>query len=243
MWAEHCHRLEPLPLLSAQWQRLLLDCGGQIFFTHNIYLFSMVFVNSLRSVGGVFDKRVGMLFPIPASGIRNVHRRGDYSLTSFVHEIASLSSKTVTKNMRVGFFKNQKIKERPQNAPERGSTITADTAERSFLPVILAGISCFLSSFFSRCVRLTLKSAFQIARMMKVYLRWSFGSGFPPVRWTHQHSEMEDNPEALTFFAILTVDPPSLTMINPDAFIELTPASNGLTLPPILTAVVDALSG
>ena len=69
MWAEHCHRLEPLTLLSAHWQMPSLEHGWQIFFTHTEYIFSKVFVSSLRSVGpafgginSVFDKRVGMLF-------------------------------------------------------------------------------------------------------------------------------------------------------------------------------------
>ena len=66
MWAEHCHRLELLHLLSAQWQRPLLEWRGLIFF------------------GGFFDKRDGMLFAarsLPAGGTEagnedgNVHRR------------------------------------------------------------------------------------------------------------------------------------------------------------------------
>jgi len=44
--------------------------------------------------GGVFDKRVGMLFAARRNEDGNVHRRDGVS-------------KTVTKNMREGFFKNQ----------------------------------------------------------------------------------------------------------------------------------------
>jgi len=124
-----------------------LKVGWQIFF------------------GGVFDKRVGMLFAARRNEDGNVHRRDGVS-------------KTVTKNMRAGFFKNQKIKERPNlsadkagNAPFRGKNITADlpdgearTADRSFRSLILTGMSCFLSALFYRLARLTLKSAFQTAR-------------------------------------------------------------------------------
>ena len=55
MWAEYINKLGLLTLLSAQWQRPSLERGGQIFFTHTIYLFSKVFVSSLYSVGGVFE--------------------------------------------------------------------------------------------------------------------------------------------------------------------------------------------
>jgi len=83
IWAEHCHRLESLPLLSAQWQGPSLERWRQIFF------------------GGVFDKRVRMLFaarsPEFISGEDgNVHRRDGVS-------------KTVTKNMWVGFFRDFRI--------------------------------------------------------------------------------------------------------------------------------------
>ena len=75
MWAEHCHRLEPLTLLSAQWHFRTIERGWQVFFTHIVCLISKVFsalnagqaVSSLRSVGpafgginSVFDKRYGM---------------------------------------------------------------------------------------------------------------------------------------------------------------------------------------
>ncbi len=85
MWAEHCHRLEPLTLLSAQLQLTLLECGWQMFF------------------GGVFDKRVGILFAACSPGISlgedgNVYRWDGVS-------------KTVTKNMWGGFFKNKPPKE------------------------------------------------------------------------------------------------------------------------------------
>jgi len=145
MWAEQYRRLEPLTLLSAQWQLSSLECGGQILF------------------GRVFEKRVGMLFAASRNEDGNVHRRDRVS-------------KTVTKNMWDGHFKDQ-IKERPNlsadkagNAPFRGKTITADSAERSFHPMNLAGMSCLLSALFSRCARLTLKSAFQNARTTCFYV-------------------------------------------------------------------------
>ena len=73
--------------------------------------------------GGVFDKRDGMLFAARRHEDSNVHRRGD--------------SKTMTKNIGVGsFFKNKKIKERP-NPPAveaghpafSGKIWTAESAE------------------------------------------------------------------------------------------------------------------
>jgi hypothetical protein len=174
MWAEHCYRLESLILLSAQWQCRLLECGWQIFF------------------GGVFDKRVGMLFAARSPEITsgedgNVHRRGD--------------SKTVTKNIWEGFFKNQNQKERPEKTAEGGNFLTKVSAGISFHPLIL-------TEKFSQCARLTLKSAFQNARMKKV-------SGFQP--------------ELLTFPSFLIMNESTLMMDNPDFLI-------GLTLPCILMA-------
>jgi hypothetical protein len=137
MWAKKYHRLEPLTLLSSQWQRPSLERCGQIFF------------------GGVFDKRVRMLFAARRNEDGNVHRRDGVS-------------KTVTKNMWDGFFKNQKIKERPNmSADNAGNAITAEIAEMSFRPLILAGMSCFLSALFSRFARLTLKSGYQTARTIR----------------------------------------------------------------------------
>lgn len=77
MWTEYSRKLESLPLLSAQWHCLSLECGWRVFF------------------GGVFDKRVGMLFAARRNEDGNVHRRDGVS-------------KTVTKNMWVGFFENKK---------------------------------------------------------------------------------------------------------------------------------------
>lgn len=143
-----------------------------------------------------------------------------------------------TKNPLKNLFppgKIKKIKERPceiclagifhrtspKNAPFKGlcldgrqENITVDTAERSFRPLILIGISGFLSSFFSLCAPLTLKSSYQIARMMK-------GSCSLPNRWTSQ---------------------PILTMDKPDGFIGLTMSLIGLTLTSVLTADVSVNS-
>ena len=58
MRAAHYKRLELPLLLSAQWCRRLLECGGRIFF------------------GGVFDKRAGMLFAARKYEDGNVHGRG-----------------------------------------------------------------------------------------------------------------------------------------------------------------------
>lgn len=92
-----------------------------------------------------------MLFAARRNEDGNVHRRDGVS-------------KTVTKIMCDGFFfKNPKTKERPNQpageageAPfqpvgrhSRGSTITADTAERSFPDLILKGISGFFICFLS----------------------------------------------------------------------------------------------
>ena len=63
MWAAHYKRLELWGLLSAQWCRRLLECGGKIFF------------------GGVFDKRAGMLFAARKYEDGNVHGRAGVSKT------------------------------------------------------------------------------------------------------------------------------------------------------------------
>ncbi|MBN1969867.1 MAG: hypothetical protein JW870_10910, partial [Candidatus Delongbacteria bacterium] len=102
MWAEHCQILEPPLLLSAQWHYRFLERGWQIFF------------------GGVFDKRVGMLFPTNLRFARDVHRRDRVS-------------KTVTKNIWVSFFfKNPKTKERPKEAPAETCLTGRQAGERSF---------------------------------------------------------------------------------------------------------------
>ena len=114
MWAEHIHRLESLSLLSAQWQRFSLERCGQIFF------------------GGVFDKRVGMLFAARRNEDGNVHRRRRVS-------------KTVTKNMWEGFFKNQNQKERPEKTAEGGNAPLCGVE-------ILTKVSARLLATFSRLV-------------------------------------------------------------------------------------------
>jgi hypothetical protein len=175
--------------LSAQWQRPSVERGWQVFF------------------GGVFDLRVGMLFAARSPDISsgedgNVHRRDGVS-------------KTVTKNMWVGFLKNQNKKERPEKTAEGGNAplygveiLTEVSTGISSHPLILAGMSGFLSVLFSRCARLTLKSASRIARKKKV-------SGFQPERLKE------------TSFPAFN-DAPLMSQ-RADAFIKLTTLPSGLT--------------
>ena len=237
MWAVHSHRLEPLQPLSAQWHCFSLECGWQIVFTHNEYISSKVFVSSLRSVGGVFEKRAGMLFPTKLCFVRDVHRRdGVYSLALLVHETASLSSKIVTKNIRVDFFfKTPKPKERPKEAPFRGKNIPTETVERSFSSLNLKEISGILSVFFPGFTSLILKQAFRTARMKKI-------SGLQPddlknhsFRPKYQPSCSEGKPERLEEMPFLIADVAPLTLQNADAFNELTTLPIGLTPPSIPT--------
>jgi hypothetical protein len=134
--------------------------------------------------GGVFEKSVRMLFAARRNEEGNVHRREGVS-------------KTVIKNMCVGFFKNSNQKDRPKEAPFGGTclptrqeNITADSAERSFPPLMLKGMSCFLSVFFPRCAPLTLKSAFQTSRMKKI-------SGFQPDSQTYQPDVLMNRPSLM----------------------------------------------
>jgi len=224
IWAEHCHKLEPLPLLSAQWHCRSLERGWQIF------------------LGGVFDLRVWMLFAARRNEDGNVHRRDGVS-------------KTVTKNMWGGFFKNPKTKERPNppalptgqaggeagEAPfqpmgrhSRGKNITADTAERSFPHLMLKGIPGFLSVFFPRFTPLTLKQAFQTARTKRV-------SGFQPddlknhsFRPKYQPACSEGKPEWLEENPFPTLNDAPLTLQHTDAVISLTASAIALTPPSIL---------
>jgi hypothetical protein len=62
--------------------------------------------------GGVFDRRVGMLFSARRNEDGNVHRRDGVS-------------KTVTKNTSDGIFKNKKIKSPPENPAFSGRKLTA----------------------------------------------------------------------------------------------------------------------
>ncbi len=90
-------------------------------------------------------------------------------------------SKTVTKNMWADFFKNKKIKERPEN-PAKGGKAPQSGAN------ILSGLSVIVFTF-------SLDISSQKALIMGVYLRWAckLGSGFQPnsrtgqpIRWTSQ---------------------------------------------------------
>ncbi|MBN2215674.1 MAG: hypothetical protein JW723_15705 [Bacteroidales bacterium] len=170
-----------------------------------------------------------MLFAARRNEVGNVHRRDGVS-------------KTVTKIMWVGLFKNPKPKERPNppageagESPFRCSTITADTAERSFPDLILKGISGFLSVFFPRFTTLNLKQAFRTARMKKI-------SGLQPddlknhsFRLKYQPSCSEGKPERLKEKSIPAADNVPLTLQHTDAFIKLTAFAIGLTSPSIPT--------
>jgi hypothetical protein len=140
-------------------------------------------------------------------------------------------SKTVTKNMREGFFKNKKIKERHDPS-------AAGIAEMYFHGLIPDGmftrcarlfiIDIYFSMVFMSsqpsAVRLTQKSASRIVWKMK-------GSDLPPVRRTSMPEQRTDQPEELTFLSLLTFDALTLTMQKTAAFI-------GLTFPHVLTADV-----
>ncbi len=97
MWAAQYLWLEPLRLLSAHWHGRWLEYGWQVFF------------------GGVFDRRVGMLFSARRNEDGNVHRRDGVS-------------KTVTKNTSDGIFKNKKIKSPPENPAFSGRKIDGGSA-------------------------------------------------------------------------------------------------------------------
>ena len=194
IWAEHYHRLEPPTLLSAQRHYSSLERGWQIVF------------------GGVFEKRAWMLFPTKLCFVRDVHRRDGIS-------------KTVTKNIPRGrdrlwvgfFFKNPKPKERSKEALFRGSTITVETAERSFPSLNLKGIYGFLSVFFPRFTLLNLKQAFRTARMMNIS-GFAFGelsrlkqaSSVQPDSCNKQPKKLKENP-------FPTVDDAPLTLQHADA--------------------------
>jgi len=149
MWAVHCHRLEPLTLLPAQWHLFLSGQGGQIFF------------------GGVFDKRAGMLFAARRNEDGNVHRRvatvkyvviNLYPSGLYVRFHRARLSKTMTKNMRVGFFKNKKIKAQKKTAPNGAACLPT---RQKYLTAVSA-VSSFLMEIFpfcsARCSRLTLST-------------------------------------------------------------------------------------
>jgi len=230
MWAEYSLRLELLMLMSTQCHRCLIERGWQIFF------------------GGVFDKRVSMLFAARRNEDGNVHRRDGVS-------------KTVTKNMRVGLFKNPKPKERPNppalptgqaggeagEAPfqpvgrhSRGKNIPADTAEWSFPHLMLKGIPGFLSVFFPRFTQLTLKQAFQIAQMKKISSLQPDSKIYQPDVLMNQPSYSEGQPEnlpdgkaGLKENPFPYADDASLMSQRADTFIKLTTSPNGLTSPSI----------
>ena len=96
----------------------LLRCGGQIF------------------LGGVFDKRAGMLFAARRNEDGNVHRRDDpvkYVVINYISDLyvefhrAGLS-KTVTKNMWGGFFKPPERFHSSDFAPDGSEELTAVSA-------------------------------------------------------------------------------------------------------------------
>ena len=172
--------------------------------------------------GEVFDKRAGMLFAARRNEDGNVHRRDGVS-------------KTVTKNMWAGLFKNLKSKEGPKEAPFRGKNISAETAERSFPDLILKGISCFSSALFPQFDPLTLKSAFRTAQIKKISGFQPDSKIYQPDVLMNQPSCSEDKPERLEVMHFLTTDDAPLTLQHADAFKELTKSSISLTPPSIPT--------
>ncbi len=167
--------------------------------------------------GGVFDKRAGMLFAARRNEDGNVHRRDGVS-------------KTVTKNMRVGFFfKNPKTKERPKEAPARGSTITADTAERSFPHLILKGIPGFLSVFFPRWKNISGLQPDDVKNN-------SFRPKYQPSCSEGKPESLPDGKAGLKENPFPSADVAPLTLQHADVFNELTTSPIGLTAPRILTA-------